>query len=69
MKTRSSGFKLKRSKIEYIKCKFRKIKNNELDMITFNGKIIPADCFKYPKSIIQKDEKINKDINHKIMAE
>ena len=38
MKTRE--FRLSRLKTKYIDCKFRKKKNNEQDMITFDGKKI-----------------------------
>ena len=50
------GFRLSRSKIEYMKCKFRKRMNNEQSVITLDGQHIPVtECFKYLGSIIQKD--------------
>ena len=62
------GFRLSRSKTEYMECKFRKKKkNNEHDMITLDDqKILVTECFKYLGSIIQKDGEINGDVNHRI---
>ena len=61
------GFRLSRSKIEYMECKFRKKRNNEQGVITFDGQQIPVtECFKYLGSIIQKDKEIDGDVNHRI---
>ena len=47
------GYRLSRSKIEYMECKFRKKKNNEQGVIAFDGQQIPVTkCFKYLGSII-----------------
>ena len=65
LKTR--GFRLSRSKIEYIKCKFRKRRNNEQGVITLDDQQIPfTECFKSLKSIFQKDGEIDGDVNHRI---
>ena len=64
------GFRLSKSKTEYMECKFRKKKkNNEHDMITLDDqKILVTECFKYLGSIIQKDGEIDGDVNHMIKA-
>ena len=63
------GFKLSRSKNEYMECKFRKRRNNEQGVITLDGQQIPViECFKYLGSIIQKDGEIDGDVNHRIKA-
>ena len=50
LKTR--GFRLSRSKTEYMECKFRKRRNDEQNVITFNGQKIPVtECLKYLWSI------------------
>ena len=64
------GFRLSRSKTEYMECKFRKRKNNKQGVITFNGQQIPVtEYFKYLWSIIQKDREIDGNVNHRIKAE
>ena len=50
--------------------KFRKRRNNKQGVITLDGQQIPiTKCFKYLRSIIQKDEEIDGDVNYKIKAE
>ena len=57
-------------KIEYIECKFRKRRISEQSVIALNGQKIPVmECFKYLGLIIQKDEEIDGDVNHRIKAE
>ena len=61
------GFRLSRSKTEYMECKFRKRRKNEQCVITLDGQQIPVtECFKYLGSIIQKDGEIDGDVNHRI---
>ena len=63
------GFRLSRSKTEYMECKFRKRRNNEQGVITLDGQqILVTDCFKYLRSIIQKDREIDGDVNHRVKA-
>ena len=58
---------MSRSKTEYMGCKFRQRRNNEQGMITLDGQKIPVmKCFKYLRSIIQKDGEINGAVNHRI---
>ena len=47
--------------------KFRKRKNNEQGVITLDGQKIPVtECFKYLRSIIQKDREIIGDVKYRI---
>ena len=63
------GFRLSRSKTEYMECKFRKRRNNEQGVITLDGQqILVTECFKYLRLIIQKDGEIDGDVNHRIKA-
>ena len=64
------GFRLSRSKTEYIKCKFKEKRNNKQSVITLDCQQIPVtECYKYLGSIIQKDKEIDGDVNHRIKAE
>ena len=66
---KARGFRLNRSKTEYIEYKFRKIKNNKQDVITLDGQQIPVTkCFKYIGLIIQKAGEVDGDVNHRIKA-
>ena len=53
-----------------MECKFRKRRNNEQGVITLDDQQIPVTkCFKYLRSIIQKDGEIDGNVNHRIKAE
>uniref|UniRef100_A0A0A9DEF5 Uncharacterized protein n=1 Tax=Arundo donax TaxID=35708 RepID=A0A0A9DEF5_ARUDO len=68
MKTvlRVEGFRLNRTKTKYIKYNFSTIKY-EKDKIYLNRQMIPQkNTFQYLKSILQKDNKIDKNISHRI---
>ena len=50
---KARGFRLSRSKTEYMECKFRKRKNNKQGVITLDDQQISVtECFKYLGSII-----------------
>jgi len=52
----SRGFKLSRTKTEYMKCKFSKHGIRDYNTMTLDGQEIPISShFKYLGSIIQKD--------------
>ena len=66
----SRGFRLNRTKTEYIECKFSKQKIRDYSIETLDGQeiLISSNNFKYLGSIIQKDGEINSDVNHRIQA-
>jgi len=65
----SRGFRLSRTKTEYMKCKFSKQGIRDYSIVTLDGQEIPMSShFKYLGSIIQKDGEINSDVNHMIQV-
>jgi len=52
-----------------MECKFSKQRIRDYSIVTLDRQGIPmSNHFKYLESIIQKDEEINSDVNHKIQA-
>ncbi|XP_065867476.1 uncharacterized protein [Euphorbia lathyris] len=65
----SRGFKLSRSKTEYLECKFSGRRSRETGTITLDGRVVQAsDCFRYLGSIIQTDGEVDGDVAHRIKA-
>ncbi|XP_065864081.1 uncharacterized protein [Euphorbia lathyris] len=65
----SRGFKLSRSKTEYLECKFSGRRGREAGTITLDGRVVQAsDCFRYLGSIIQTDGEVDGDVAHRIKA-
>nr|XP_009802177.1 PREDICTED: uncharacterized protein LOC104247782 [Nicotiana sylvestris] len=65
----SKGFKLSRSKTEYLECKFSDERQEEEVEVKMDTQVIPTrDSFKYLGSIIQGNGKIDEDITHRIGA-
>ncbi|XP_065866590.1 uncharacterized protein [Euphorbia lathyris] len=65
----SRGFKLSRSKTEYLECKFSGRRSREAGTITLDGRVVQAsDCFRYLGSIIQTDGEVDGDVAHRIKA-
>jgi len=63
---KSSGFRLSRSKTDYLHCCFSG-RENVGGVVTLDGRSIPkVDKFKYLCSIIKQNGDINKDINQRI---
>ncbi|KAL6582642.1 hypothetical protein OROMI_004720 [Orobanche minor] len=63
------GFRLSRSKTEYMECRFSDNSDREAGMITFDGKVVHGSTsFRYLGSIIQKDGKLDGDVAHRIKA-
>ncbi|KAL6561231.1 hypothetical protein OROMI_016832 [Orobanche minor] len=63
------GFKLSRSKTEYMECRFSDNSDREAEMITFDGKVVHGSTFfRYLGSIIQKDGELDGDVAHRIKA-
>jgi hypothetical protein len=60
----AKGFRLSRSKIEYIKCDFSAITQEEED-VRLDGQVVPKkDSFHYLGSMLQKDGDIDEDVSH-----
>ncbi|KAL6508131.1 hypothetical protein OROHE_021673 [Orobanche hederae] len=63
------GFRLSRSKTEYMECRFSDNSDREAGMITFDGKVVHGSTFfRYLGSIIQKDGELDGDVAHGIKA-
>jgi hypothetical protein len=59
-------FRLSRSKIEYMKCDFNAITQEEGD-VRLNGQVVPKkDIFYHLRSMLQKNEDIDEDVSHRI---
>ncbi|XP_070002920.1 uncharacterized protein [Nicotiana sylvestris] len=65
----SKGFKLRRTKIEYLECKFSD-GTHEIDVeVKLDAQVIPKRVsFKYPGCIIQGNREIDEDVAHRIGA-
>jgi len=60
----SKGFRLSRSKTEYLHCQFSVRGRNLKDEVAIGGAAIPKVArFQYLGSIIQEDEEIDEDVN------
>ncbi|KAL5141766.1 Metal tolerance protein 6 [Glycine soja] len=63
------GFRLSRSKSEYMECKFNKRRRVSNSEVKIGDHIIPqVTRFKYLGSVIQDDGEIEGDVNHRIQA-
>jgi len=63
------GFRLSRSKTEYMECNFSKRRSESTLEVKVGGHIIPqVTRFKYLGSIVQNDGEIEADVNHRIQA-
>ena len=64
----SKGFRLSRTKTEYMICNFSRVVQEEGDM-SLEGQVVPKkNSFRYLGSMLQRDEDINVDVNHRIKA-
>jgi hypothetical protein len=64
----AKGFRLSRSKTEYMKCDFSATTQEEVN-VRLNGQVVPKkDTFCYLRSMLQKDGDIDKDLSHRIKA-
>jgi hypothetical protein len=62
----AKGFRLRRSKTEYMKCDFIATTQEQGD-VRLDDQVIPKkDTFRYLGSILQKDGDINEDVSYKI---
>jgi len=61
------GFRLSRSKTEYLHCNFSEVEREVAGEVAIEGTIIPrVKSFRYLGSIIQENGEIDEDINHRI---
>ena len=64
----SKGFRLSRTKIEYMRCEFSSVRSENGD-VTLAGQVAPRrDKFRYLKSMLQSDDEIDEDVSHRIKA-
>jgi len=63
------GFRLSRSKTEYMECNFSKRRSGSTLEVKVGDHIIPqVTRFKYLGSIVQNDGEIEADVNHRIQV-
>jgi hypothetical protein len=66
---KAKGFRLSRSKTEYMKCDLSVTTQEEGD-VRLDGQVIPKkDTFHYLGSMLQKDGDIDEDLSHRIKAD
>jgi hypothetical protein len=64
----AKGFKLSRSKTEYMKCNFSATTQEE-ENVRLDGQAVPKkDTFRYLGSMFQKNGDIDEDVSHIIKA-
>ena len=64
----SKGFRLSRTKTEYMRCDFGGVVQEEGD-VSLEGQVVPKkDTFRYLGSMLQRDRDIDADVSHRIKA-
>jgi hypothetical protein len=64
----SKGFRLSRTKTEYMRCDFSVTRHEEGD-VSLDGQVVAKkDTFRYLGSMLQKDGDIDEDVRHRISA-
>ncbi|AQK78905.1 Retrovirus-related Pol polyprotein LINE-1 [Zea mays] len=64
----AKGFRLSRSKTEYMKCDFSAMGYEDGD-VSLDGQVVPKkDTFRYLGSMLQKEGDIDEDVSHRIKA-
>ena len=64
----SKGFRLSRTKTEYMMCGFSTTRHEE-KVVSLDGQVVPRkDTFRYLRSILHKDGDIDEDVKHRIKA-
>jgi hypothetical protein len=64
----AKGFRLSRSKMEYMKCDFSATTQEEGDVRLDGHVVLKKDTFRYLGSMLQKNEDIDEDVSHIIKA-
>ena len=63
----AKGFRLSRSKTEYLHCRFSASEGGSASEVTFEGAVVPrVEKSRYLGSIIQENGKIDEDVNQRI---
>jgi hypothetical protein len=65
----SKGFRISRSKTEYVECKFSTSINKNQSMTLDGNAILVDDCFRYLESIIQKYGELDNDVAHQVKTD
>jgi hypothetical protein len=64
----AKGFRLSKSKTEYMKCNFSATTQKDGD-VSLDGQVVPKkDTFRYLGSMLQKDGDIDEDVSHRLKA-
>jgi Reverse transcriptase (RNA-dependent DNA polymerase) len=64
----SKGFRLSRTKTEYMRCQFSGENSDDGD-VSLDGRVVPMnDTFRYLRSMLQSEGEIDEDISHRIKA-
>ncbi|PHT52732.1 Brefeldin A-inhibited guanine nucleotide-exchange protein 5 [Capsicum baccatum] len=65
----SKGFRLNRSKTEYLECKFNDVRLEDEVVVKLGSQVVcKRDSFKYLGSVIQGNGEIDEDVSHRIGA-
>ena len=64
----SKGFRLSRTKTEYMMCDFNAIRHEGGDISLDGQVVVQKDTFRYLGSVLQKDGDIDEDVRHRISA-
>jgi hypothetical protein len=64
----SKGFRIIRTKIEYMRCDFGTRISEDGD-VSLGGQVVPKDTFRYLGSMLQRDGDIDEDVSHRIKWE
>jgi hypothetical protein len=65
----TKGFRLSRSKMEYIKCDFSATTQEDGD-VRLDGQVVPKkDTFRYLGLMLQKNGDIDEDVSHRIKVD
>ncbi|KAG2559730.1 hypothetical protein PVAP13_8KG003240 [Panicum virgatum] len=64
----SKGFRLSRTKTEYMMCDFSATRHEGRDVSLDGQVVVQKDTFRYLGSVLQKDGDIDEDVRHRISA-
>ncbi|KAG2637517.1 hypothetical protein PVAP13_2NG525503 [Panicum virgatum] len=64
----SKGFRLSRTKTEYMMCDFNATRHEGGDVSIDGQVVVQNDTFRYLGSVLQKDGNIDEDVRHRISA-